>query len=108
MSHLLGSTNAFNVIVSAIKTVRAGDTGPLVFLLRTKEAAEGAGGEVATPFLPSQWPAEGLLSAHQEQLRSPGSVKSLFFIFQPMNLSTEIQEDQYLFQKPTTHSTRQR
>lgn len=54
MSHLLGSMNAFNDIVSAIKTLHAGDTGPLVFLLRTKEAAEGAGGEVATTFLPSQ------------------------------------------------------
>lgn len=54
MSHLLGSMNAFNDSASAIKTVHAGDTGPLVFLLRTKEAAEGAGEEVATTFLLSQ------------------------------------------------------
>lgn len=42
-----------SILSVASRQVCAEDAGPLVFLLRTKEPAEGAGGEVATVTLPS-------------------------------------------------------
>lgn len=51
-------------IISSVasRQVRAGDTGPVAVLLRTKEPAEGAGRGTASTILPSQGSAAGLLS----------------------------------------------
>lgn len=51
-------------IISSVasRQVHAGDTGPLVVLLRAREPAEGAGRGTATTILPSQGSAAGLLS----------------------------------------------